>query len=114
MKGADIEPPGIPMIAILARREGRRMLPSCGDGRREGGSESGGCNMGCVSMCWSMMPVRTTVWTAETETDAMVESRRVVWGERQRSGGLAKPWRVYEVFDFHRMRVLHKDAASPQ
>jgi len=93
------------MIAILARREGRRVLPSCGDGRREGGSEGGRCNIGCVCMCWNMkMPVRTRIWTAGRETDAMAESRGAVWGERERTGG---PWRVYEVFDFHRMRVLH-------
>jgi len=66
------------------------VLPSCGDDRREGGSEIGGCSMGCVSVCWSMkMPVRTTVWTAGTGTDAMVESRRVFWVKRQRAGALA-------------------------
>jgi len=61
-------------------------------------------------MCWGMnMVVRITIGTEGTKTNLMIESSSVVWDGRQRAGDLADPWRVYEIFDFHRMRVLHKE-----
>lgn len=53
LKNADIEPPGIPMSAMLARREGRRALPFGGDGAREGGTEGVGRSILCAWRCWS-------------------------------------------------------------